>query len=378
MQEPTGCSTDPAALQEVTATAARLLTDLPRRRAALAYLSKRGIDPDGLPEAWPVGYAPPGWTRLTDRLRREGFPDQALLDAGLARRCSRGTLIDVFRDRVIFPVHDRDGRVAGLIGRDLSGDPRAPKYLNTRETPLFAKGSLLYGLHEGTSVAAASVQPVLVEGPLDVLALTTRDGGRRLLPVAPSGTAVTPTQARLIAEHAGSGGSVVVAMDPDAPGQAAALAAGEQLRRAGAQVRLAALPPGCDPADYLAAGRDIGVFHAAAAIPLVVGQLRAIIAAAGDSMQWVEGRLDAARAMADTLTAYPAEDAVRYCGWIAGALDLFPSSVAYALGDAFARAHALPPSGTKAGDLLRAAAARREDTVLAAVEPPGPSLLVAR
>lgn len=121
-------------LHEAIAEAARILTSPVRRRAALSYLAQRGIDAAALPENWPLGYAPPGWTRLVDDLHAQGFRDDVLLEAGIARRCSRGTLIDVFRDRVIFPVHDQAGPIAGFIGRDLSGAPAAPKYLNTAGT----------------------------------------------------------------------------------------------------------------------------------------------------------------------------------------------------------------------------------------------------
>ena len=123
---------DLAELSDANRTAAGILTEPSRRTAALAYLQQRGIPADAVPSEWPVGYAPPGWTRIVDQLRG-AYPDEVLVAAGLARRSSRGSLIDVFRDRVVFPVHDLGGCVAGFIGRDLSGARAAPKYLNTTE-----------------------------------------------------------------------------------------------------------------------------------------------------------------------------------------------------------------------------------------------------
>jgi DNA primase len=229
-------TTDLRALTEVTAAAAVLLTAVPRRRAAVTYLRQRGVDAAALPAEWPLGYAPPGWTRLVDQLCGR-FGDEVLLDAGLALRSSRGTLIDTFRDRVIVPMHDRKGRVAGFIGRDVSGNPDTPKYLNTRQTPLFDKGELLYGLHEAQTTNPAARHLVIVEGPLDVLAIAARGhtiGDTDLLPIAASGTAFTIAHARRVAAVAIAHHSpVVVALDGDAAGRAAALRAGEKLRSLG-------------------------------------------------------------------------------------------------------------------------------------------------
>jgi DNA primase len=352
-------------VRAATAEAARILTAPARRAAALTYLRQRGINGDALPEAWPLGYAPPGWTRLTDTLLADGFTEQTLLDAGLAHRSSRGTLIDVFRDRVIFPIHDHAGQVAGFIGRDLSGAPAAPKYVNTRETPLFSKGTLLYGLHEARATSPQACRPVLVEGPLDVLALTARaqvTGDADLLPVATCGTAVTPTQARLIVETAATYNvPVVVAMDGDSAGRSATLTAGEQLRRHGLDVLVAVLPNGTDPAEYTAnPDRSLNVFRQSGALPLLTAQVQNCIAVQGDRMQWVEGRLAAARHIADILTSHPPAHAIAQTSWISTVLDIAPSTFATVLGTAFVNAHSLPPAGTRTGDLLRAAVDPRQ------------------
>jgi len=324
-------TTDVRTLREVTAAAAKILTGASRRRAALTYLRQRGIDAAPPAPDWPLGYAPPGWTRLVDQLRG-GFADNVMLEAGLARLSSRGTLIDTFRDRVIFPIHNQEGRIAGFIGRDVSGNQNAPKYLNTRQSPLFDKGQLLYGLHEAHTTNPALRQPVIVEGPLDVLAIALRahaTGTTDLLPVAACGTAFTVGHARRVADVAFEHRSaVVVALDGDAAGRAAALRAGGQLRSLGLDVRLAVLPNGTDPADYLTRpASSLDVFRETHALPLLAVQVQHAIAAQGDTMQWVEGRLGAARAIARYLADYPASYANAQSEWIADVLDLNASTV---------------------------------------------------
>ncbi len=317
-------------LYEVTQAAAELFTSPPRRSAAVSYLRQRGIDATHLTD-WPLGYAPPGWTRLVDQLRAD-FADQALLDAGLAKRSSRGSLIDSFRDRVIFSIHDADGRVAGFIGRDLSGHPDTPKYLNTAQNPIFNKGSLLYGLHEGRT--AQRRQPVVVEGPLDVLAVAAHNHAD-LLPLAASGTAFTDPHARLVCATAVEG-QAVVAMDADPAGRFAATLVGERLRGTGLDVRVAMLPTGTDPADYLArpTGTIVSFTHHQA-LPLIALHVEQAVAAQGDRMQWVEGRLAAARSIATYLATYPPTYAAAQIGWIAHTLEIEPSSFTFELADAY-------------------------------------------
>ncbi len=331
--------TDPGTLAEVTTAAADILTAPPRRRAALTYLRQRGIDATVLPASWPLGYAPPGWTRLVDHLRPE-FPDQVLLDAGLARRSSRGTLIDTFRDRVIFPLHDADGRVAGFLGRDLSGHPDAPKYLNTHQSAIFDKARLLYGMHETRAAIPHARQPVIVEGPLDVLAIATRTlatGHADLLPVAACGTAFTSAHARSVADAAfDHHAPVVLALDADPAGRDATLRAGEQLRALGVDVRVAALPYGSDPASYLTQpGNRLDPFNPTHAIPLLTVYVERAIAAQGDKMQWVEGRLAAGRAVAAHLATYPVSHAAAQIGWIADVLRLDATTFTFELAAAY-------------------------------------------
>jgi DNA primase len=337
--------TDIDTLRAVTNSAAQSFTERARHLAALSYLRQRGILGTNLSSAWVLGYAPPGWTRLVDKLRGR-FPEDALIDAGVARRSSRGTLIDTFRDRIIFGIRDPDGRLAGFIGRDLAGTEGAPKYLNTLQSPIFDKSRLLYGLHEGTQSDCGTRQPVAVEGPLDVLAITDRAGGAGdLLPVAACGTAFTTDHVRQVADAAFAGESpVVVAMDADNAGRRAAMVVGEQLRRTGLDVRIALLPDGTDPCEYLGnAVGDVDAFRYDHAAPLLTIHVEETIAAQGDRMQWIEGRLAAARSISRYLATYPPNFAARQVPWLADTLDLHHSTVTSELAQAFQRTPARAP-----------------------------------
>jgi len=188
---------------------------------------------------WRLGYAPPGWTNLTDHLRGQGATKEEIVAAGLGRLSSRGNVIDAFRDRVTVAIRAESGETVGFVGRDLFGADNAPKYLNTADTAAYTKGDHLLGLHEATPGARL----VRVEGPFDAIAITAASDGR-YAGVAPLGTALTETQADLLASRAEGRGWE--AQDADHAGRRAT----EQdfwLLQA-RQVDARALPTGQDPA----------------------------------------------------------------------------------------------------------------------------------
>jgi DNA primase len=215
-----------------------------------AYLAERGID-DATSRRWHIGYAPGGWTALTDHLRALGHHDDAIQAAGLARISSRGTLIDHFRDRVMLPVHDERGNIAGFLGRARPGTgPQIPKYLNSPETSSYRKGSLLFGLHQARDLLARGATPVIVEGPFDAIAVTVADPGRHV-GLAPCGTALTSKQAVILAQSADLGRTgILVAFDDDTAGRNAAIRAHGILRPVSGRLQSAVLP-GKDPAEIL-------------------------------------------------------------------------------------------------------------------------------
>ncbi|WP_375426500.1 MobF family relaxase [uncultured Friedmanniella sp.] len=196
------------------------------------------------------GYAPDSWTGLVQHLRRLGVTDQEMLTAGVARTASTGGLIDTFRDRLMLPI-THDAEILGFVGRrhprhdlDLPSDRNnrtgGPKYLNTSETPLFHKGDQLYG------DPGADALPVIVEGPLDAIAVSLGTGGR-YIGLAPLGTALTDQQAALLA-----GRPVILATDADQAGDRAAERDFWRLAVHGVDPSRAILPAGTDPAAVLA------------------------------------------------------------------------------------------------------------------------------
>ena len=196
----------------------------------LQHLQERRI-PLPVLEQYGIGYAPPGWTTLTEHLRRLGYTDRELLAAGVASRTTRGGLIDRFRDRVMFPVPEQSGQVIAFIGRTLAAvTDRNPKYLNSPETPLYRKSEVLYGLHHATAQLAAGARPVLVEGLWDAIAVNYAGAGR-YVGVTGSGTALT--REHVAALRAATTRDPIAAFDADAGGRNAALRAFPLLREAG-------------------------------------------------------------------------------------------------------------------------------------------------
>jgi len=213
------------------------------------YLADRfGVDITNDPRFQP-GQAPAGWNNLVDHLRQHGVSDDEMIITGVATMASTGRLIDRFRNRVVLPII-HDGEVLGFIGRrhpDLSDIDRVgPKYLNTGETQLFHKGAQLYGFLQDKLSAGAI--PILVEGPMDAIAVTLASQGR-YLGLAPLGTSLTEEQA---AQLARTGMHPVVATDADRAGRIAAEGAYWMLSCHRLDPLYAQLPDGTDPADLLA------------------------------------------------------------------------------------------------------------------------------
>ena len=219
---------------------------------APGYLHQRGITAAVAGE-WRIGYAPRGWTALTAYLRGRGHPDKEIQAAGLARVCSRGTLIDHFRDRVILPVRDRHGKLAGFIGRTRPGAaPDVPKYLNSPATSTYQKGDLLFGLSQVRAHLARGAVPVIVEGPFDAIAVSSADPGH-YVGLAPCGTALTNRQATALADAADLRRTgILVAFDDDTAGRKAAIRAYHILRDFSDRLQSVTLP-GKDPAEILEA-----------------------------------------------------------------------------------------------------------------------------
>jgi DNA primase len=254
----------------------------PGGQHALDYARSRGLTDESI-DAFGLGYAPQAWEALLSAARREGFSDEQLVAAGLAKRREQsGGCYDVFRNRLIFPIHDPAGRVVAFGGRALSDDEQA-KYLNSPESSLFEKSSLVFGLPMARDAIRQARQAVVVEGYLDVL-LPHQAGVQNL--VATLGTALGERHVRLLGRFAEE---VVLVFDADEAGTHAAERALELFLAQKVHVRVATIPSGKDPADFvLAEGPDA---------------LRELIAAAPDALQFAWDRRRADLLAAE---AYPA------------------------------------------------------------------------
>lgn len=224
----------------------RLLGESADAAPAREYLKNRGVD-GAIKETFLLGWAPESWDALLREAKRQGLDEDALQRAGLVGRSDKtGGLFDRFRSRVMFPIRSVGGKVVGFSGRRL--DAEEPKYLNTADTPVFAKGRMLFNLDQARPAIRRAGAAVVVEGNFDVIALAG-SGFRNV--VAPLGTAFTDEQARILKRYTST---AYLAYDGDAAGQRSAFKAADMLLAAGLAPRIVALPRGKDPASLVQEG----------------------------------------------------------------------------------------------------------------------------
>ncbi len=216
--------------------------------AARAFLSSRGFNEADW-ERFGVGYAPAEWDALARHLRGRGFTDPELLRGGLARQGRRGP-IDMFRNRVIWPIRDLTGDVIAFGARKLDDAEDGPKYLNTPETPLFKKSSVLYGADLAKRDIKQRRQAVIVEGYTDVMACHLSGVATA---VATSGTSFGDGHIqilrRLLMDADWDRGEVIFTFDGDAAGRRAAIRAFDMEERFVSQTFVAVQSEGLDPCD---------------------------------------------------------------------------------------------------------------------------------
>ncbi|MFC3674023.1 DNA primase [Ferrovibrio xuzhouensis] len=213
----------------------------------LAYLQKRGLKPETI-ERFRLGFAPASRTAMKEALLARGLPEPLLVEAGLLIKPEDGgASYDRFRNRVMFPIGDRRGRIIAFGGRALDADAPA-KYLNSPETPLFHKGRNLYNHAIAREAAREAGTVVVVEGYMDVIALAQAGIAHA---VAPLGTALTEEQIALLWRLSNE---PILCFDGDNAGWRAALRAADRavpLLEPGQSFRFATLPPGQDPDDLV-------------------------------------------------------------------------------------------------------------------------------
>jgi len=238
-----------AGLHDVTEAAARYFQERlggNEGREARAYLERRGLSMDTI-QRFRLGFAPDSYDALPGALKDRGIDENLLLEAGLAVRPDDGRRPYArFRNRIIFPITDRRGRIVAFGGRAMDDNPA--KYINSPETPIFHKGRMLYNLAGARKPAHDAGSVIVVEGYMDVIALA-QDGIDHA--VAPLGTAVTEDQ---IAELWRLAPEPVLCFDGDQAGLRAAARALDRalpLLAPGQSLRFALLPQGLDPDDLI-------------------------------------------------------------------------------------------------------------------------------
>jgi len=231
-------------------------------KTAQAYLDRRGISAETI-EAFGLGYAPKAWESALQHFQSKGYTDAEIRDAGVVTEKDDGGMYDRFRHRLMIPIRNRNGKMAGFGARVLNPDD-VPKYLNSPQTQTFDKSRLLFGLDTARKNIRELDQAVIVEGYMGVIG-PYQHGYRNI--VAQMGTALTEYQLRILKKYTGK---FILALDSDAAGQKATLRGLEIARetldrtqeigfdargllhhegRLKADIRVLTLPPGKDPDD---------------------------------------------------------------------------------------------------------------------------------
>ena len=226
----------------------------PSAAVAREYLQKRKITSD-IAKRWWLGYAPDAWDGLLQHAAAKKFPAELLETAGLALRRSPTSehgesgdgFYDRFRNRLIFPIRDEQGRVVGFSGRILTDAKGQPKYVNSPETPIFQKGRILFALDKAKRAILEEKFAIVCEGQVDTI--SCHEAGVENV-VAPQGTALTEQHARILKRYTEE---VVLMFDSDTAGQNAIVRSAEPLWDAGVVIRVAVLPQGHDPDSFVKA-----------------------------------------------------------------------------------------------------------------------------
>ena len=209
------------------------------------YLAKRGVTDEAV-KLFRLGYAPEAWDDTVNWAKSKGHDLAVVEQAGLIIR-KEGTdrHYDRFRGRLMFPICDEQGRVIAFSGRILTGDEKTAKYVNSPETPIFTKGKVFFGLDKSKRALLEADSAIVCEGQLDLIACYMA-GVQNI--VAPQGTALTPDHARILKRYVEE---AVLCFDADNAGQNAALRSLDPLLAAGLSIRVATIPSGKDPDQFI-------------------------------------------------------------------------------------------------------------------------------
>lgn len=278
-------------LEEAVAFFRHHLLNNPAGQVALDYLHGRGLSDETI-ETFELGYAPSGYDNLLNYFLDKGYSEKELLDCGLVSERDSGGVYDRFRHRIIFPIRNARGKMAGFGARAI--DPEdMPKYLNSPQTVLFDKSNLLYGLDKARKSIRSLDQAVIVEGYLDVIA-PYQAGYTNL--VSPMGTALNEQQLRQLKRYTRR---IILALDADAAGEKATLRGLQVARqtldretdfsfdargllhqegRLKADIRVTTLPEGLDPDEIVNRDPESWQELIAAASPIVAHVMHTLAA----------------------------------------------------------------------------------------------------
>ncbi len=216
----------------------------------MAYLKERGFM-DATIDKFGLGYCPDGWDNFTKAALEKGYKEEYLIELGLTGKSQSGKLYDIYRGRVIFPIHNDAGKVIGFGGRILKKDGKDPrKYVNSRENTIYHKSDTLYGIYFAKNAIHKQQNVYLVEGYTDVISM--HESGVENV-VASSGTSLTQGQIRMITKRTQN---ITVLYDGDMAGIKASMRGIDMLLEQGLKIRVCLLPDGEDPDSFAKKHRD--------------------------------------------------------------------------------------------------------------------------
>jgi len=218
------------------------LLEKPAAARAREYLASRGLSPE-IVKTFKIGYAPAAWDALAVHMRGLGYSREELVDAGLLSG-DEGRFFDRFRNRIIFPVANPQGKVVAFGGRLMESSKKQPKYLNTAETPFFNKSRVLFGLNLARQAIKQEDYAVIMEGYMDVV--TAHQFGVRNA-IASMGTSLTAEQGKILRRYTRD---VYIAYDADTAGVKAAARGLDILQQLGCPLKVISMPKDTDPDDF--------------------------------------------------------------------------------------------------------------------------------
>ena len=340
-------------LYRINHAAARFYRDVlesPDGKGALKYLADRGVN-DEARSRFELGLSPAGWEGLKSHLLALGLSQDLAVEAGLLHRSEDGNTRDFFRGRLMFPIHDRRGRIVGFGARAL--DDSTPKYINTSKTSVFDKRGTLYGMHVAADSIRARSLGIVVEGYMDVIAAHQYEFTNV---VASMGTALTEQQVSQLKSMARN---FVLALDPDSAGQEATLRSlesswpvlqrevaatprgptGVLYQREPLSLKISALPPGRDPDSLIREDTSEWERLISEAVPWMDFYITAV--ASRFDMSTGQGKAQAVEALVPTIASADFAEQEHYLRKIAEVIDVSEEALKASVG----RNRTLGPGG---------------------------------